>query len=258
MRASEFIFESANNQNSNGKDITRDEQSLQNFWKWFDGSKAVDEKGRPMVMYHGTPHVFSEFNTDSGVMLGKGVYFTSNPHSTKEYTGIDRKEEIGITVSPNVVPVYLRLLNPYVTHRLLERREKEKVYANHDGVIYHNPKGETWMVVHEKTQIKSIFNKGTFSLDNPDIIESLNTTEDLSMRINEILPYEQLHEGIIDNLKRYFSQQKEANRRQLVDAINSLISVINSNNDSRKSFQRNTQLTRLLSKIKDVNLNSGL
>jgi len=39
--------------NSEGKRINKSAEALTNFWRWFGDSKAVDSKGRPLVLYHG-------------------------------------------------------------------------------------------------------------------------------------------------------------------------------------------------------------
>lgn len=40
--------------NSEGKLIHPHDEGIHNFHKWFGDSKAVDDKGRPQVLYHGT------------------------------------------------------------------------------------------------------------------------------------------------------------------------------------------------------------
>lgn len=69
------------------------------------------------------------------------------------------------------------------------------------------------------------------------------------MRINEILPYQQLHEGIIDNLKRYFSQQKEAKRQEYVGAINGLIAIIRKDTEASHLLQSDYKLIKLLKRM---------
>ena len=53
------------------------------FKTWFKGSKVVDEKGQPLLVYHRTNVEFDEFdnNKQSGGWLSKGIYFSKN--STK-------------------------------------------------------------------------------------------------------------------------------------------------------------------------------
>mgnify|MGYP007091121649 FL=1 len=40
------------NVNSDGQQITATKQGVDNFWKWFGNSAAVDEAGKPLVLYH--------------------------------------------------------------------------------------------------------------------------------------------------------------------------------------------------------------
>jgi GNAT superfamily N-acetyltransferase len=63
------------------------------FKKWFGKSEVVDpaRPGDPQVVYHGTTHEFTQFdnkNTNIENDLGKGFYFTSDPHDVgKNYAG---------------------------------------------------------------------------------------------------------------------------------------------------------------------------
>lgn len=59
--------------NSNGERIAKSAEALRNFWNWFGDSKVVDDKGRPLVVYHGprTEEKFSVFR--EGV-----AFFTDN------------------------------------------------------------------------------------------------------------------------------------------------------------------------------------
>lgn len=96
------------------------------FARWFGKSKVVDAKGRPLVVYHGTPtsgehsnnkyvrgeqagHEFPEFDrfntqtsgiTDSG-WLGQGTYFTPDPDFAWEFGN-------------KIMPVYLKVEKPFV------------------------------------------------------------------------------------------------------------------------------------------------
>ena len=68
MKFIRVIKSSLQNENSLGEPIADNEQILQNFWNWFDGSKVIDKQGRPIVVYHGTTKEFEEFSKD---MIGK-------------------------------------------------------------------------------------------------------------------------------------------------------------------------------------------
>lgn len=83
------------------------------FRAWFGESKVVDDAGRPLVVYHGTPSGgFVEFddtrkrNLDAG-FLGRGFYFTSRPDVAGYYANS------GTARSPAVMPVYVALQNPF-------------------------------------------------------------------------------------------------------------------------------------------------
>lgn len=76
--------------------INRDE----NFKKWFGDSKVVDENGEPLVVYHGTTHVFNEFdrkklgNTEGH--YGKVFYFTDSEIDVNEnYASIEGADLTG-------------------------------------------------------------------------------------------------------------------------------------------------------------------
>lgn len=71
-------------------------------------SKVVDANGEPLVVYHGTPNSFSEFDTFP-------AFFTPDPsaalaYAENQYARDDTKEDVG----PNVMPVYLSMRNPLV------------------------------------------------------------------------------------------------------------------------------------------------
>lgn len=62
----EIDGEEKSTRNSEGGLIADTEEGIRNFYKWFGDSKVVDNDGRPLVMYHGTPNKgFEEFNTPS-------------------------------------------------------------------------------------------------------------------------------------------------------------------------------------------------
>jgi hypothetical protein len=44
-----------------------------NFYKWFGNSKVVDKRGKPMVMYHGSPHL-DQIKKD-GKFINKNIVF---------------------------------------------------------------------------------------------------------------------------------------------------------------------------------------
>jgi hypothetical protein len=100
-----------------------------NFKRWFGKSKVVDDQGKPLVAYHGTPThpeysnnpyvrseqageweapEFTEFETsgwgitDSG-WLGQGAYFTPDPDYAHEFGN-------------KIIPAYLKVEKPFVIY----------------------------------------------------------------------------------------------------------------------------------------------
>ena len=145
-----------------------------------NASKAVDENGEPLVVYHTTDAEFTEFDknligskTDSGY-YGTGFYFS--PYKETNY-------------GPNRMEVFLNIKNP----RRLKGSDNNTgiTLDNFDGAIVRvgedaftldgsafDPNEITELVVTEPNQIKSATdNVGTFSRENDDIRYSRVKTE---------------------------------------------------------------------------------
>ena len=167
------------------------------FKKWFGNSKVVDEKGKPLVVYHGSKDPgFGSFEKPKiqGTMWhGTGFYFDSSKNHASSYAGLkagqlDQFLNVLGEGAPKeghvmgVYPVYLKMGNPLeVTSdwdaeftKGLKANEVQQAYDQyltehgHDGVIADFGKHKEYMV-REPNQIKSIYNKGTFDSENPDI-----------------------------------------------------------------------------------------
>jgi len=89
------------------------------FKRFFAGSVVLDEQGRPLVMFHGSPfsgiESFETFGTAYGLM-GTGAYFTDNPLVAFSYAtskrGLRKAKKEGVDPDPSITPVYLSLKNP--------------------------------------------------------------------------------------------------------------------------------------------------
>lgn len=95
------------NENNLGKPITSP-TNIQNFWNWFNGSKVVDDQGRPIVMYHGTASDIEAFSSYVN-------WFAPSPAFASEYADYRDLQQGG---GANVVPCYLKALNPFDADRL--------------------------------------------------------------------------------------------------------------------------------------------
>jgi hypothetical protein len=78
------------------------DRATANFKRWFGDSKVVDEKGEPLVMYHGT-------GADIDAFRGRGrFYFAEKPEYAASFAGkyFDEYKR------PNIMPVYLSVQKP--------------------------------------------------------------------------------------------------------------------------------------------------
>lgn len=172
------------------------------FRTWFDGSKVVGPKGRPLPVYHGTSEDFEIFDgnrSDSQSRTGapKGsFFFSSSPDIADSYAvawqgDFSKQYKDGA----NLMPAYLSLKNPlkvdakgenwqdiqykgrfYDINELVAKAQREE----YDGLIVRRvqDKGRgdveadvaTTYVAFKPSQIKSVTgNAGSFDPTNPDI-----------------------------------------------------------------------------------------
>ena len=171
------------------------------FAEWFGDSKVVNDKGEPMVVYHGTAADFSRFKmpkrgsaTTNATIKDWGSFFSHDPKYAGEFAYF-----AGVTGNgnANIVPAYLSLQNPkevdyktwrdfinygfdpnnprkyekeYQARSAANAFKKQAIKDGHDGFIIRNEKGEPFEIVaFHPTQIKSIWNKGTWSNTDPII-----------------------------------------------------------------------------------------
>lgn len=90
---------------ANGKLVAETVEQQRNFWRWFGDSKVVDDHGRPLRVYHGSPNMasFSSFSDEFGEH-----FFTTDAQLASGYAVVGARGKAG------VVPAYLALKNPYV------------------------------------------------------------------------------------------------------------------------------------------------
>lgn len=175
------------------------------FKAWFGNSKVVDDKGAPLVVYHGTPEGdFTAFRPSD-----EGVFFTTSPETANTYI-YHRGPWLSEGRAPSVIPAYVSLRNPLVIDANGKRWDnipvpwqawKPTVYGNlpknavkvrdvvayakvhgHDGVILKNlrdaatvdtrVKPADVVVAFDPAQVKSVHNRGTFDPNDPNILHS--------------------------------------------------------------------------------------
>lgn len=72
------------------------------------------------------------------------------------------------------------------------------------------------------------------------------------MKIYEVVDhrdYTVLREGLVDQIKAFFQQKQEANRREYLGAIQSLVSIVKQDRGASVKLQQDTKLIRLLGKM---------
>jgi len=140
------------------------------FAKWFGDSKVLDEKGEPLVVYHGTQAQgdFNIFQTNKGRgFFPDGASFHKDPDAASAYAA-----QIG-KARGRVYPVYLSIQNPASLKDFTKAQKavgtdgaKVKEFLEAHGFDGMDSGGELW--AFSPTQIKSIFNT-EFDPANPDI-----------------------------------------------------------------------------------------
>jgi hypothetical protein len=169
-----------------------DQTATPQFKKWFGDSKVVDDAGKPLVVYHGTPKGgFTSFEksrnaSNYNLMLGDGFYFTPDKSAAKHYTRG--------TETADVLEVYLSLNNPLVVDGVKELRKVVHDKRNsgseyeqaqraglrdseiledlgYDGIVYRVSGTVREYVAFRPEQIKSaIGNNGDFDPADPSIL----------------------------------------------------------------------------------------
>jgi GNAT superfamily N-acetyltransferase len=174
---------------------------VDNFKKWFKQSKVVDAKGKPLVVYHGSPDLRglkSDYVFKPRFDENKSFFFTDSLRMAKSYADPKRAYDYQ-NAEEGVISVYLSIQNPLIVdaQNQIWRKFRTEIdgielvgtaelikYSkskNYDGVIVNNVRdyynnneniktGGNVYVVFEPTQIKlADGTNSTFNSDNPDI-----------------------------------------------------------------------------------------
>jgi len=112
------------------------------FSDWFAGSKVVNEKGEPLVVYHGTNADFSVFDLDkkeSSTFSRPGVenhyFFTPIKERANFYSGAHGEQ------GANVMPVFLHIKKPLIKEMSdantgdVTNAIGDAIAGGHDGLI---------------------------------------------------------------------------------------------------------------------------
>jgi hypothetical protein len=167
--------------------VLRIDTNTSAFKRWFGNSKVIESAGEALVMYTGTS---KDKDFTSFKVPRNGTWFISDPEAASKYAvendSMGFKWENGrpveINTASRVIPVYLRIENPYkITDSdlaVLNKSNYKKAQADffdrlrsqgYDGVDMGNG---IWVVIKEAAQIKSVFNQGTFDPTTGNILQA--------------------------------------------------------------------------------------
>lgn len=159
--------------NSLGQPICRHLAGLLRFWSSFDGSKIVDEAGRPLVAFHGTGEVFETFDaarlTTTLRTNRLGHFFTLDREKAARYAaykGGDRVLECYLALVDPLIIDFDRLQRAVGNYRAYQALADE---VNSRGAIVYRAGVMSEIIAPLATQIKSIHNRGTWSIHDPNI-----------------------------------------------------------------------------------------
>jgi hypothetical protein len=129
----------------------------QNFKRWFEGSKVVDENGQPLKLYHGSRENFDAFDPEKS--FDGGFYFTPDKKYAEEYSKGFRKSD----PDGYLKEVYVNIKNPTNTIPNSKNQMQKMVEQGYDGVIYKGSSGDRIVAAFNPNQIKSVNNSGAWS-----------------------------------------------------------------------------------------------
>jgi hypothetical protein len=149
------------------------------FKAWFGDSKVVDEQGKPLVVYHGTNSEFDTFDKRK-IKRGTGFWFSSNKETSQDYgytkefylniknpIDVNKNRKDFIAKARNSMPeLPYDVSDSFVIGEALSS-EKFKEYLQNDGYDAITL-GDSY-IVFEPNQIKSVYNRGTFSPESDNI-----------------------------------------------------------------------------------------
>ncbi len=216
------------------------------FKKWFKGSQVVDEQGKPLVVYHGSGDSFDQFFPDQffATDIKDSEYYATGYHSNApqmypvylkienpirtngiawlgsdenyweeliDETGINLSLDEAIKSNPDLKELKKEsseffpsmeeiIFTPYVLDKIKE--------SGFDGIEIDEYEMGTNYVAFKPTQIKSVFNKGTFNPNDPRISFRLSPK-------NIVTPLAKVYQEQKGNKKSYTKKDWEQDLARL-------------------------------------------
>lgn len=169
---------------ANTESMFRAQTKTPEFKNWFGDSKVVDEKGEPLVVYHGTRADFDKFGTEKTGFANKHRmwYFTNDVEMASTHAGGSKEAFENIGTTGSIMPVFLSIKNP----KILDSKRQDDIdviedigyWATDEQLNEFEEQGFDGLMLDDMsqiialnpTQIKSATaNIGTFDPEKADI-----------------------------------------------------------------------------------------
>lgn len=158
---------------------------INNLLKWFGNSKIIDNNNKPKIVYHGTDHVFNEFDLSKGKKWSSklGFWFSSDKEHSENFGN-------------NIIECYIKIENPkIISYKLFDlwrmknhnnndfwsSKRNEYINSGYDGIVIKDEdtnfadiiiQGVDYYVCFYSDQIKASDNNGEFGKNNKNIYEN--------------------------------------------------------------------------------------
>lgn len=208
-----------------------------NFKNWFGESKVIDQEGKPLIVYHGTKAEFDSFDPAT-VKNGRGFWFAGGDDVASRFAAAHRAGDP--EAGQNIIPVYLRMNNPYI-HNPDLKMTMDNIFnaareGGHDGIIFTGKAGSKGaFVVFDNKQIKSaIGNSGLFDPNSSSLTDQIiRTTEQArasqtrTAESNPLKPADnqptviaqQIERMVTENPNMHVSVREDGTRVRLADEV---------------------------------------
>lgn len=213
----------------------------QNFKRWFEGSKVVDENGQPLKLYHGTDADFDAFDMSKGrsTMDIQGAFFSPYDIDAKGY-GQNLKEVYLNIKNPADEAMAYKALRKYQGQNDAGLKAKQDLQRHgFDGVF----NGYDEYIAFEPNQIKSVNNSGAWS-SSPSLSDAGWKPES---QLANVIKNNDVVNDAIKSVKRSYSSYKNMSDTdpKVLIKTHSVLSKQTTSLDPTKAFEAREALKEL-------------
>lgn len=195
------------------------------FKQWFGDSKVVDENGEPLIVYHGTNNIFSEFKKG----INESIYTTPLKNYSEVYgksmplfLKIDSLLNVSTLLNDDSFKDFLKnnegngfdLKDLFNTKNqvLISLTNRNFLIDYYKSKGFDGLKGSNEFSVFEPNQIKSIFNTGVFNRYSDNIYDNEIINQETNRQQTSIDG--SMSQEIVSNFENYFPDYSHFNDEQ--------------------------------------------